>query len=49
MALQGERFEHLYKTQTDPDVKERLCLLVVKVEGGDEMIPARMAKELAQE
>ena len=36
--------EHLYKTEADPDVKERL-LLVLKVEG-DEMIPARIAKEL---
>jgi transposase len=37
--------EHLYKTEADPDVKERLLLLVLKVEG-DEMIPARIAKEL---
>jgi hypothetical protein len=37
--------EHLYKTEADPDVKERL-LLVLKVEGDDEMIPARIAKEL---
>ena len=36
--------EHLYKTEADPDVKERL-LLVLKVEG-DEMIPACIAKEL---
>ncbi|MGA9168991.1 MAG: helix-turn-helix domain-containing protein [Nitrososphaeraceae archaeon] len=37
--------KHLYKTEADPDVMERLLLLVMKVEG-DEMILARIAKEL---
>ena len=35
---------NLYKRESDPNVKERL-LLVLKVEG-DGMIPARVAKEL---
>ena len=43
-SFHRSELEHLYKTEADPDVKERL-LLVLKVEG-DEMIPARIAKEL---
>ena len=35
---------NLYKRESDPNVKERL-LLVLKVEG-DGMIPARVANEL---
>ena len=44
MDFSRGKLEHLYKTESDPDVKERL-LLVLKVKG-DEMIPARIAKEL---
>jgi transposase len=44
-SFHRSELEHLYKTEADPDVKERLLLLVLKVEG-DEMIPARIAKEL---
>jgi transposase len=36
--------ERLYRTEPDPDVKERL-LLVLKVEG-DGMVPSQVAKEL---
>ena len=43
-SFHSSELEHLYKTEADPDVKERL-LLVLKVEG-DEMIPSRIAKEL---
>ena len=35
----------MYKRESDPNVKERL-LLVLKVEGGGGMIPACVAKEL---
>jgi hypothetical protein len=40
--------EHICKTEPDPDVKERLLLLLLLkvVEGSDEMISARAAKEL---
>ena len=45
-SFHRSELEHLYKTEADPDVKERL-LLVMKIEEGDEMIiPARIAKEL---
>lgn len=44
-SFHSSELEHLYKTESDPDVKERL-LLVLKVEEGDEMIPSRIAKEL---
>lgn len=44
MDFSRGKLEDLYKTEPDPDVKERL-LLVLKVKG-DEMIPARIAKEL---
>lgn len=44
MALTRKELENLYKGELDPDVKERL-LLVLKVEG-DGMVPARAAKEL---
>ena len=44
-SFHRSELKHLYKTEADPDVKERLLLLVMKVEG-DEMILARIAKEL---
>lgn len=44
MAHTRSELESLYKKETDPDVKERL-LLVLKVKG-DNQIPARVAKEL---
>ena len=44
MNLGRAELERLYKTEPDPDVKERL-LLVFKVEG-DDMVPARVAKDL---
>ena len=44
MDFSRGKLEDLYKTEPDPDVKERL-LLVLKVKG-DEMISARIAKEL---
>lgn len=44
MTLGRAELERLYKTEPDPDVKERL-LLVLKVEG-DDMVPARVAKDL---
>jgi putative transposase len=44
VSFHRSELEHLYKTEADPDVRERL-LLVLKVEG-DEMIPSRIAKEL---
>lgn len=45
MAFNRSKLVNLYKRESDPNVKERL-LLVLKVEGGDDMIPARVAKEL---
>jgi transposase len=44
MAFNRSKLVNLYKRESDPNVKERL-LLVLKVEG-DGMIPARVAKEL---
>lgn len=44
MALDVAELEHLYKAESDPDVKERL-LLVLKVEC-DGMTPSGTAKEL---
>jgi len=44
MAFNRSKLANLYKRESDPNVKERL-LLVLKVEG-DGMIPARVAKEL---
>ncbi|MGB8035367.1 MAG: helix-turn-helix domain-containing protein [Nitrososphaeraceae archaeon] len=44
-SFHRSELKHLYKTEADPDVMERLLLLVMKVEG-DEMILARIAKEL---
>jgi putative transposase len=43
MASRSE-LEELYREEEDPDVRERL-LLVLRVEG-DGMVPARVAKEL---
>jgi transposase len=49
MAFNRSKLANLYKRESDPNVKERL-LLVLKVEGGGGggggMIPARVAKEL---
>jgi hypothetical protein len=36
-SLHRSELEHPYKTEADPDVKERLLLLVLKVEEGDEI------------
>ena len=47
-SFHRSELKHLYKTEANPDVMERLLLLVMKVEG-DEMILARIAKEPAQE
>ena len=44
MAFNRSKLVNLYKRESDPNVKERL-LLVLKVEG-DGMIPARVAKDL---
>lgn len=44
MTLGRVELERLYRTEPDPDAKERL-LLVLKVEG-DGMVPSRVAKEL---
>lgn len=44
-SFRRRELEHLYKTEADPDVKERLLLLVLKVEGDDEMIPSRTGVE----
>jgi transposase len=44
MAFNRSKLVNLYKRESDPNVKERL-LLVLKVEG-DCMIPARVAKDL---
>ncbi len=44
MAFNRSKLANLYKRESDPNVKERL-LLVLKVEG-DGMIPARVAKDL---
>jgi hypothetical protein len=44
MAFSRGKLEHLYKTEPDSEIRERL-LLVLKVEG-DEMISARIAKDL---
>jgi putative transposase len=44
MTASRSELEVLYKEEESPDVKERL-LLILRVEG-DEMIPARVAKEL---
>jgi transposase len=43
MAFIRSKLAYLYKRESDPNVKERL-LLVLKVEDG--MIPAHVAKEL---
>ena len=45
MTFNRSKLVNLYKRESDPNVKERL-LLVLKVEGDDGMIPARIAKEL---
>jgi putative transposase len=45
MTFNRSKLVNLYKRESDPNVKERL-LLVLKVEGDDGMIPARVAKEL---
>jgi len=44
MASTRGELENLYKKEPDPDVKERL-LLLLKVEG-DDHVPAQVAKEL---
>jgi putative transposase len=47
-ALSRKEWESLYKKEPDPDVKERL-LLVLKVGGGDGMVvPARVARDLCR-
>ncbi len=43
-SLDEEELDRLYKAESDPDVKERL-LLILKVEG-DGMVPSQVAKEL---
>ena len=45
-SFHKNELEHLYKIEADREVKERLLLLVMKVEGNDDMIPASIAAEL---
>ena len=45
MSLSKEELEALYRKESDARLRERI-LLVLKVEGDDGMIPARVAKEL---
>ena len=45
-SFHRSELKHLYKTEADPDVMERLLLLVMKVEG-DEMILSSYSKRVA--